>query len=102
MLMESQDPLKTYRGNCHCGAFVYEAQLPEINSAAQCNCSICYKKGYLWLFPGPGDFQVVKGDEADLRVYTFGEGTTLHKVRLPMLWRAAQASALVNQHRGKM
>ncbi|KAM7214092.1 centromere protein V [Rhypophila decipiens] len=72
--------LKTYRGNCHCGLFVYEAQLPEIKSVAECNCSLCYKKGYLWVFPGAGDFKVVKGSEDDLTTYTLGgAATTLHR-----------------------
>lgn len=79
-MADTEIPTKTYRGNCHCGAFVYEAQLPEIKSATECNCSICYKKGYLWLMPPPGAFKVVKGSEDDLTAYTFGPGTTLHKV----------------------
>lgn len=81
---QQQPPvLKTYRGNCHCGAFVYEARLPGIDSAHECNCSICYKKGYLWLFVGdePGDFTVVRGEESQLSVYTFGGHNIQHKVR---------------------
>lgn len=71
---------KTYRGNCHCGAFVYEVELPEIKSVNECNCSICYKKGYLWLFPPADAFKIVKGDEDALTAYSFSTGTTLHKV----------------------
>ena len=74
---------KTYRGNCHCGAFVYECQLPEIKTANECNCSICYKKGYLWQFP-PAGIKFVKGDEKELRQYTFLTGKIVHKAcRVP-------------------
>ncbi|KAJ6441156.1 glutathione-dependent formaldehyde-activating enzyme [Purpureocillium lavendulum] len=72
-------PLRTYRGNCHCGAYVYEARLPEIRSVFECNCSICRKKGYLWVFPGEGDFSVVKGGDDALTGYTFGPGKLTHK-----------------------
>jgi hypothetical protein len=76
---EENAELKTYRGNCHCGAFVYEVQLPEIKSAGQCNCTICTKKGYLWAFPKDGDFKVVKGDEGDLTEYKFAGKNLSHK-----------------------
>jgi hypothetical protein len=77
----TEQPLKTYRGNCHCGAFVYEAQLPEIKTVGECNCSICLKKGYLFLFMAPAGFKVVKGSEEDLTSYTFGSKMMAHKVR---------------------
>ncbi|KAK3316000.1 glutathione-dependent formaldehyde-activating enzyme [Apodospora peruviana] len=77
-------PLKTYRGNCHCAAFVYETQFPEIKSAFECNCSICYKKGYLLLFPALGTLKVVKGSLDELSTYSFGEGQTDHKVGEPL------------------
>lgn len=75
-----QSPRQTYRGNCHCGAFVYEIDVPEITSVDECNCSICYKKGYLWVFLGERDFRVVKGDVNQLTGYRFGRGTVEHKV----------------------
>ena len=78
----SQAPRKTYRGNCHCGAYVYEVELPEITSVAACNCSICSKKGYLFVFVGDDDkFSVVKGDGA-LKGYGFGGGVYTHQVTL--------------------
>ncbi|KAF5502114.1 Centromere protein V [Colletotrichum aenigma] len=72
--------LRLYRGNCHCGSFVYEAELPEIKSAMECNCSICHKKGYLWVFPTEGSkFNIVKGDKNALSQYTFGAKKLAHK-----------------------
>jgi len=82
---EEAPELKTYRGNCHCGAFVYEVQLPEIKSAGQCNCSICTKKGYLWAFPSTVNFKVVKGDESELTEYQFGSKNLSHKVWTPLV-----------------
>jgi hypothetical protein len=76
---EEAPELKTYRGNCHCGAFVYEVQLPEIKSAGQCNCSICTKKGYLWAFPSSDHFKVIKGDESELQGYQFAGKNLTHK-----------------------
>ncbi|ODA76033.1 hypothetical protein RJ55_08315 [Drechmeria coniospora] len=76
---EQTAALRTYRGNCHCGAFVYEAELPEIKSGFQCNCSICDKKGYLWAFPGEGKFTIVKGTDDSLTEYQFGPKKLTHK-----------------------
>lgn len=77
---------QTYRGNCHCGAYVYEARLPQITSVHECNCSICSKKGYLWVFVGvDDDFRVVKGADADLTSYSFGPQAMFHKVLLGTL-----------------
>ncbi|OTA02580.1 Glutathione-dependent formaldehyde-activating, GFA [Trichoderma parareesei] len=69
----------TYRGNCHCGAFVFQTSLPEIKSAIDCNCSICAKKGYLWIFPGKGNVEIVKGSvEEGLTAYEFGPKKLKH------------------------
>ena len=74
----NQPSIKTYRGNCHCAAFIYEVELPEIKAVTACNCSICTKKGYLWV--KPSEIKVVKGDEDALTDYTFGSKTFHHKV----------------------
>lgn len=77
--MSSEGNLKTYRGNCHCGAFVYEARLPEITSYTQCNCSICDKKGYAYLVPEGGQVDVVKGSIDELATYAFNTGGFVHR-----------------------
>lgn len=77
--MSSEGNLKTYRGNCHCGAFVYEAKLPEITSYTQCNCSICHKKGYAYLVPEGGQIDVVKGSIDELATYAFKTGGFVHR-----------------------
>ncbi|KAI0014357.1 glutathione-dependent formaldehyde-activating enzyme [Xylariaceae sp. FL0662B] len=79
--MAEEAPLKTYRASCHCGAYVYEATLPEVTNAFECNCSVCYKKGVLWQVLGAGaaNLRFVKGDPGTLRNYTFGQKRFDHK-----------------------
>lgn len=77
-MAEGEETAKTYRGNCHCGAFIFEVKSPEIKSAMSCNCSICTKKGYLWFFPKE-PMTIVKGD-GSLKEYTFGPKKTTHLV----------------------
>lgn len=71
-------PTKKYRGNCHCGAFVFELDVPEIKSVSDCDCSICHKKGYLWLRP-ENPPTVVK-DEGTIVSYEFGLKKYTHEV----------------------
>src|SRR3954465_14872881 len=75
---EQQQPTKTYRGNCHCGAFVFEVEDPEIVSLSACNCSICSKRAYLWLVPKK-PLTIVK-DEGKLVHYAFASKTVDHQV----------------------
>jgi len=80
MATETPPPeLKTYHGNCHCGAFKFILEVPEITSVTVCNCSICFKKGYKWVFPGDiGKFTVERG-EGTLKDYEFGPVTMSHR-----------------------
>ncbi|CAK7214773.1 hypothetical protein SBRCBS47491_002264 [Sporothrix bragantina] len=65
----------TYRANCHCGKFVYEATYPEpLTKAFVCDCSICKRKGYIHSFlPEGTDINIVKGSLDDLDTYAFGD-----------------------------
>jgi len=83
-MAESEEATKTYRGNCHCGSYVFEVQVPEIKSAMVCNCSICTKKSYMWLYPPKESFTVVK-DDGILSEYKFGSFGIAHKVFLSQL-----------------
>ncbi|KAI3331521.1 glutathione-dependent formaldehyde-activating enzyme [Xylariaceae sp. AK1471] len=78
-MAEQEAPLKTYRGNCHCAAFVYEITLPEIKQVTECNCSICYKKGAIFVFPKPSDVKFVKGDPSTLAHYNFNTNKFTHE-----------------------
>lgn len=74
-------PLHSYRGNCHCGSFIFTLTVPEIKEAENCNCSICRKKGYLWVIPDTTKghkFEVAK-DEGKLTEYVTGPKGSKHK-----------------------
>lgn len=85
IMPEITPELKTYHGNCHCGAFKFTIKMPEITTVTQCNCSICFKKGYRWVFPGEGCFEITKG-EGTLRDYHFGQRTMAHRVIPPTIY----------------
>jgi hypothetical protein len=70
---------KTYHGNCHCGAYRFHLDLPELESGLTCNCSICEKKGYVWAFTKEPDV-VVDRDDGKLVEYGFNEHKLVHKV----------------------
>ncbi|KAF8856524.1 hypothetical protein BDZ45DRAFT_715374 [Acephala macrosclerotiorum] len=70
---------QTYKGNCHCGTFRFEIDAPPIKQVETCNCSICFKKGYLGIFLPEIYFRVTKGKENELTSYEFGAKTMPHK-----------------------
>ncbi|KAL6791288.1 Mss4-like protein [Trichoderma sp. SZMC 28013] len=73
---------RTYQGNCHCGNFVYEVDLPELRSVVECDCSFCSRTGSLYVLTDEeSNFRVVKGTEETLKSYTFGPGNKIHKTR---------------------
>ncbi|RKU48893.1 hypothetical protein DL546_008635 [Coniochaeta pulveracea] len=57
-----------YHGNCHCGRFRFELTGVEITEAIVCKCTLCAKKGYLWIRPITGSFNVTR-DEGSLTSY---------------------------------
>ncbi|PKS04917.1 hypothetical protein jhhlp_008282 [Lomentospora prolificans] len=65
--MASPD-VKVYDGNCHCGLYRFQVTVPEIESMIACTCKRCVKKGYYWLIPPPGSFNVTR-DEGKLTDY---------------------------------
>lgn len=82
----AEQATRTYRGNCHCKAHVYEITIPEIKSLGSCNCSSCTKKGLLWTYGKHKDLVWVKGDEDSLADYAFGKKGIHYKVRVPKPW----------------
>lgn len=56
--------------------------MPEITTVSECDCSICVKKGYLFVFTGVAkNFTMVKGSLDDMVTYKFGGNNLEHKVR---------------------
>lgn len=88
-MAEAQDRpnRRTYQGSCHCGAFAYEIDLPELKTVIDCDCSFCSRKGNLYVLTSEDDnFRIVKGSEEGLTSYTFGPRNKIHKVgRTPTL-----------------
>ncbi|QYS95996.1 hypothetical protein H0G86_003260 [Trichoderma simmonsii] len=77
---QDQPSRRTYRGNCHCGNFVYEVDLPELRSVVECDCSFCSRTGNLYVLTDEeSNFSIVKGTEERLQSYTFGAGNKIHK-----------------------
>lgn len=75
--MATSTETKIYTGNCHCGAFKFHVTLPELKDAPTCNCSICFRKGYMFAEPKPGPFIVERG-ERSLSRYLFGNRMWAH------------------------
>jgi hypothetical protein len=66
----------TYEGGCHCGRvrFVVRGDLAAV---AECNCSVCAKKGFLHLIVPASDFELIRGGET-LTTYRFNTGVAKH------------------------
>ncbi|KAF7329674.1 hypothetical protein MKEN_00230500 [Mycena kentingensis (nom. inval.)] len=85
--MSSSADLKTYAGNCHCGAIKFTVSLPPLESTPlrACTCSICTKKGYLFVSLKKSAMSVTKGAGSDglgggvLVDYAFNDKKMLHR-----------------------
>ncbi|EPE30934.1 Mss4-like protein [Glarea lozoyensis ATCC 20868] len=73
-------PLKTYHGACHCNKIKFSLALPEIKTFTECNCSICFRKAYAWVFPPAGSLVFEDGfGEEGLRAYEFAARRMEHR-----------------------
>ena len=68
-----------YNGNCHCGKYRFELEVPEITSGVECSCRQCTKKGYRWMPVTEQNFKVVR-DEGSL--VEFDSGVLKDKVNM--------------------
>ena len=66
----------TYQGGCHCGAVRYEVRT-DLARVISCNCSICTKRGLLWTFVQPKQFQLLSGQD-ELADYQFASRRIHH------------------------
>jgi hypothetical protein len=67
----------TYLGSCHCGKITLKVA-GELTGVADCNCSICSRKGaLLWCVPH-GDLHVFAA-ESDIGRYTFKNHLIEHR-----------------------
>jgi hypothetical protein len=61
--------LKTYHGQCHCGAVSYEATT-DLSAMLDCNCSRCRRLGAVLQAVPAAQFRLLSGEDK-LRTYRF-------------------------------
>ncbi|MFT7144283.1 MAG: hypothetical protein ACI9TY_001523 [Alphaproteobacteria bacterium] len=66
-----------YEGSCHCGAVTFEVKATENLVLTECNCSICYKQGYVELLVDEPSLLILSGADS-LSLYTFNTGIAQH------------------------
>ncbi|KAL8707871.1 MAG: hypothetical protein Q9220_007155 [cf. Caloplaca sp. 1 TL-2023] len=71
---------KWYNGNCHCAAIKFKAQLPSLDEhqLQTCNCSICFRNGYLHAYVLREEVEYLQGEDS-IKGYYFGEKRAEHK-----------------------
>ena len=69
--------LKTYSGQCHCGAVSFEAELDLSQTSYRCNCSICRRTRFWPAVATPEHFRLLAG-EPELVEYKFNTRKNLH------------------------
>lgn len=71
--------MKTYQGNCHCGAITFSFAHEEIREGVRCNCSLCKRKGAVMSpFTIAPDKIQIGAKEGDLSCYQFGSKVASH------------------------
>lgn len=66
-----------YKGSCHCGQVAFEVE-GELNQVAECNCSICSRKGSLMWFVPRNKLNLLTSDEK-LSTYEFNKHVIKHR-----------------------
>ena len=66
----------THTGACHCGAVAYTVD-SALDELIECNCSHCYRKGFILAFVPPEAFTLTRG-EANLTEYRFNKRAIAH------------------------
>jgi hypothetical protein len=69
--------MTTYRGSCHCGRITFEAD-GEIDSATECNCSMCRRKGILMWFIPRGALRLLTPED-NASTYLFNKHKIKHR-----------------------
>ncbi len=63
-------------GGCHCGRVRYEVET-DLGMVLSCNCSFCTKRGALWAYVGPDQFNLLSGKD-ELADYQFNKKMIHH------------------------
>lgn len=67
----------SHKGSCHCGQVKFEVQ-GTFDTAMECNCSHCSRKGYLLWFVPRTDFTLHTGP-GSIATYTFNKHAIKHQ-----------------------
>ena len=59
--------MPTYTGGCHCGRVRFRVTA-ELQGIADCNCSVCTKKGFLHLIVAPEQLELLAGARHGWRI----------------------------------
>jgi len=81
--------MSVHKGACHCGAVAYEVEI-GLEGLIECNCSHCYRKGFVLAFAPRAAFRLTAGEKATTS-YFFNQ----HNVRTltdvePWAWTATR------------
>ena len=76
-------PTASYTASCHCGAFTYTVTTsPPLDAAdaviKQCNCSICAKNGYMFIYVPNERIVFEKGGLEEFKCYSFATNKVGH------------------------
>ncbi|KAI9297051.1 DUF636-domain-containing protein [Neoconidiobolus thromboides FSU 785] len=66
-----------YKGSCHCGIIKFEVEAGEELTIIDCNCSICFKKGFQHLIVSKDKLKI-NSDMELLSLYTFNTHIAKH------------------------
>lgn len=67
----------SHKGSCHCGQIRFEVQ-GTFDTAMECNCSHCSRKGYLLWFVPRADFTLLSDPDC-VATYTFNKHVIKHQ-----------------------
>jgi hypothetical protein len=62
--------MRTFEGGCHCGRVRFRITA-DLTHVAECNCSICTKKGFLHLIVPPERFELLRAIVSTRRLNPF-------------------------------
>lgn len=68
---------ETHEGSCHCGVVTYSVET-DLDGLVECNCSHCYRKGFVLAFAPRAAF-TLKSGEQNLGEYRFNAHKIGHK-----------------------
>ena len=63
LVNQKEENFFTYYAACHCEKVTVELKFPSNADIEECNCSICYQKGFLHMLIPKSDFKLISADQ---------------------------------------